>query len=401
MTGSLDVPEQNDPDCSSSNQEFQCQLYAVQAMLQGLQPCSGGVNGSNCTPDQAKVRVGLFTFPNVSADSTTLGHEISCGSGPAFPKQSNGKNSSSNPYAITNITPEPYTFPSPTATDYTTAGLTYTYTSSTTSSIAATYQIVPFSSDYYDGTQQYGLNPNSNLVKAVGQGNGKVQGCLNFPSGVVNTGIGNTYLASSIYAAQAALTAEAAQYPGSQNYIIFISDGESNISDSGGTNQMVAVSGGSIRNQTGKDALGENAPGVWPVFKTVTSSSGLSTLTGNGLYPDVKDQCQQAIMAGAAATRAGTTVDSVANGAPASGGCSETSLVATGSYNIPISGASSVTACTTMKDVASKIDNFYSTTSIGCTDPNTDHGGASTLAGIFKDLTFGLVRATLIPNGTT
>jgi hypothetical protein len=418
MTGSLDVPEQNDPDCSSSNQEFQCQLYAVQAMLKALEPCSDGSLGSNCTPDKADVRIGLFMFPNISADSTTLGNEV-CGSGAeSFPQQSNGTNNASNPDAITNITPEPYTFPSPSATNYTTAGLTYNYTPkspSTVTTMSATYQVIPFSSDYYDNTQTYGLNPSSNLVKAIGQGNGAIQGCLNFPSGIVNTGIGNTYLASSIYAAQAALLGVQAQYSTrkSTNYMIFISDGQSNVIAGSGNvdNQMATVSGGSMRATTAPTTLNgqpQPAPGVWPLF-TSFSGGGITTLTGNGLYPDTADQCQQAIMAGAAATATGTVVNAVANGSATGSGCGyaawngykETSLVAKGTYNVSFSSYSTLDSCTTMKDIASTIETFYSTTTQNCVDPNTNHGGASTLEAIFKNMSFGLVRAILIPNSTT
>jgi len=210
---------------------------------------------------------------------------------------------------------------------------------------------------------------------------------MNFESGVVTSHQGNTYIASSIYAAKAALTNEISLYPQSTNYIIILSDGDSYADGApgAGDNQMVATSGGSIRD------TGLPAPGQWPTFTgTVsTSASGISSLTNNGTYPDYKDQCQQAVQAGIDATAAGITVISVANGANASGGCSKDSP--------------SITACNTMKGIASNGNSFYSTTSSGCTDPlaGTTHKGASTLQTIFQNVAFGLVRATLIPNGTT
>ena len=47
----------------------------------------------------------------------------------------------------------------------------------------------------------------------------------------MNSGFGNTYFASSIYAAQAALVAAQAANPGSKNAIIFLSDGQANASE--------------------------------------------------------------------------------------------------------------------------------------------------------------------------
>ena len=97
-----------------------------------------------------------------------------------------------------------------------------------------TYQITPFLSDYYDPASGNtgGLNSSSNLVKAVGYGS--TSGCLTYTFGISGTGsgsgFGNTYFASSIYEAQAALTAEQTARPGSKNAIIFLSDGQANAS---------------------------------------------------------------------------------------------------------------------------------------------------------------------------
>ena len=61
-----------------------------------------------------------------------------------------------------------------------------------------------------------------------------LRGCLTYTFGIWGTGsgsgFGNTYFASSIYEAQAALTAEQAARPGSKNAIIFLSDGQANAS---------------------------------------------------------------------------------------------------------------------------------------------------------------------------
>ena len=77
-----------------------------------------------------------------------------------------------------------------------------------------------FSSDYRLSNTATTLNPNSNLVNAVG---GKA-GC----TGLQAVGGVGTYYAQVINAAQAYLVAEQTLYPSSQNVLIILGDGDSN-----------------------------------------------------------------------------------------------------------------------------------------------------------------------------
>jgi hypothetical protein len=155
---------------------------------------------------------------------------------------------------------------------------------------------------------------------------------------------GITYYASILYAAQQALTAEAKLNPGTNNAIIFLSDGQANVMSA--TADLPTSS----------------------TFTAVPSTAGLNTLTGTGLYPDTKDECQQAIIAAQAAATAGTQVYSVAYGSEQSGcyssngsnGNTDSTLLATGKTLNQTFTISQLTPCVTMENIASSLNNFYS-----------------------------------------
>jgi hypothetical protein len=236
-------------------------------------------------------------------------------------------------YACTGVNPtvEKYTFPTAGASSYSSMG-----------SPATTYQIVPFSSDYRASDTATTLNSASDVVIAIG---GK-SACpaMSDPGGA------GTYYASVIYAAQSALVAEQAAYPGSKNVLILISDGDA------GT--------------------------------TSTDLPGASTTSG--VYPSTINQCQQAVTAAQAAASAGTKVYAVAYGAESSG-CS--------------SDSPAITPCQTMQQIASAAQNFFSdygqsgsgidATCVSAAQPT------SNLNQIFTDIAGDLTVARLIPNGTT
>jgi hypothetical protein len=287
-TGSMSSDD-NDSLCSSTR--MSCALQGVRVLLQALSPCSGalstcgaitaGANGSANVVGSVD-RVALFQFPNAS--TSNIASLYGC--------------SGSNP------TPEKYTFPPLSQTSYTPLN-------------NSTYEIVGFSSDYKLSDTATTLNPTpksttgNNLVKA----SGGLSGCTL----MTNTSGEGTYLAGAIYAAQSALVAEQAGFPGSQNVLILISDGAAN-----------------------------------------TSSGNMYTgglaLTTTGLYPSVKQQCAQAVTAGqniATANLFGngaipTKVYSVAYGASAAASdCSSDS-------------SPTITPCVTMQHIASSPQNFFS-----------------------------------------
>jgi hypothetical protein len=451
-TGSMATVDSN---CGAMT-ELQCALDGVQNLLAVTNPnCPAG--SANC-PTGANFQVGLFTFPNVltavngalpKVGSTTydsIKNDINCGGTPAT-----YKNYTAQPLAA------PYTLPVPgkalptygatgwaaTRSTYQ-SGLEYlTYSNkvgTTTTTWEATYQITPFLSDYYlpSSTSTGGLNTSSNLVKAIGYAN--TSGCLTYTLGIDGTGsgsgFGNTYFASSIYAAQAALAAAQTANPKSKNAIIFLSDGQANASyftkdksAYGGsspyynsTNQFndatefpEAPAGSEVGPSTSSYPVpayytpatiltAQNALG----YDTLSSSAAGGTRSGTsvGTYPDWNDQCQQAIVAAQYAVGQGTRVYSVAYGSEASGcsngwsvGATDTTGVATGT-NQPFTGAS-LLPCTTMENIASSWDYFYSdnlqtgNVNLGCTDNN--HSTVS-LQDIFLAIASTFTGPRLLPN---
>jgi Flp pilus assembly protein TadG len=305
----------SDSQCNSSR--LTCALSGVQTLLSELYPCAAQVsscgtatNGNVANPED---EVALFTFPNPTVGTVPVDYDCS----------------SSNPTITT------YSFPSATATSYSPA---------TTPTTTPTYEVIPFSTDYKTSDTSSALNPNSNYVKAVG---GK-SGC----TGMGDPGGESTYYAGVIYAAQAALVAEQASRPGSQNVIILVSDGDAEA-------------------------------------KSTNMASGA---TSNGTYPSWVNECGQAITAAKAAASAGTHVYAVAYGAESSGCSTDTS----GTYK-------GYTPCQVMQNIASAPQYFFSdytqsgssSSCISASQPTTN------LNQIFVEIAGDLTVARLIPDSTT
>ncbi len=201
------------------------------------------------------------------------------------------------------------------------------------------YQVINFSSDYRTSSSATSLNTLSNLAKSSG-------GLTNCP-GLKAVGGYGTYYAGIIYAAQADLAAQSSANPGTKNVLILLSDGDANANSHGMPNASPST----------------------------------------GVYPSLKNQCQQAVVAAAAATAAGTQVYSVAYGATSSG-CSTDSP--------------SISPCSAMEQIASSPQNFFSDYSA--------QGGASTcvssaqpttgLSSIFTQIAGSLTVSRLIPDNT-
>lgn len=423
-TGSMAT---TDSDCGNQT-EFQCALSGTQALLEATNPCPTGVSScgvsssgaSASTP--ANVRVSLFTFPNVLTSyngtaTNSISDEINCDGSPAT-----WTDYSAQPIAA------PYTLPIPGATLPTASnGTVYmAYTQTSTSKVwDATYQITPFLSDYYLPSNSSGLNPASNLVKAIGYGN--TSGCLTYTFGIWGTGsgsgFGNTYFAGAIYEAQAALAAEQATY-GGKNALIFLSDGQANagyysenpsaygtVNSSNQYSQSYQFPMGPAGSEVGPTSTNPADP--VPAYYTPATTSttyGYSTLgaNGKGTYPDWYDQCQQGIQAAQYATKQGTTVFSVAYGSEDSGcnsgwsiGLTDTTLVATGS-NTPFT-LSQLTPCVTMENIASSLNTFYSDynqSGSGSTCQDSSHSTVS-LQDILQAIASTFNTPRLIPNNAT
>ncbi len=430
-TGSMNTSDSN---CGSGVTEFQCALQGIQVLLQGTNPnCISGQ--ANCA-NGYDFRVALFTVPNVL---TSYNGALPTVNGHSFDSQSLDINCGGTPGSYNDYTKQPlaapYTLPKPGATLPTDSEgrvyMTYTQTS-TGKNWTASYQITPFLSDYWDpsNTSSGGLNTSSDLVKAVGYKD--TDGCLTYTFGIDGaTGggshFGNTYFASSIYEAQAALALEKAEYPGSQSAIIFLSDGQANASyysknsstygTANSTNQYAkayefpdAPSGSLV----GPTTTAYPVPAYYTPATVSSTSLGYSTLGGNGkgYYPDWYDQCQQAIAAAQYALNATGNyqvdrVYAVAYGAESSGchngwsvGATDTTGVTSGTLNQSFSG-SNVLPCTTMEDVASDWSYFYSdnqqqgNVNLGCTDEN--HSVVA-LKDIFAAIAATFTNPRLLPN---
>lgn len=368
--------------------EMSCELNGVQTLLQELYPCaakdnpctlSGGVAADSVD------RVAVFTFPAVTATSASV--DSGCTSAPNTSwVNSNGgvvgsggsagwNNNSTyggyfDMYGGTGSFKPWSSWPT---------GIAYTFPTAGASSYPApsgsngTYEVTlglgsgdtnGFFSDYRTANEfttapgARALNTGSLLVQAAG---GK-SGCGGLATPNYDGDIG-TYYAAVIYAAQAALTAEKAANPGSDNALIILSDGNA-----------TAPSASSSPDKN------------YPAMPSSTS--------GGGSYPSYNSECGQAVTAAQYATSHGTTVYSVAYGSETTGCASDN-----GAY----------TPCSTMQMMASgsttsaQSQYFYSDynqsgsgVNTNCT--STQNPDDTSIAGIFANIgtTFG--RARLIPN---
>ena len=315
----------SDTGTNCSNTQEYCALEGVQTLLQTLSPC--GANLSSCgsvtnpypsgSPAGGQVtnpvdQVSLLTFPAVT--TATTADDYNCGG--------------STP------TIEPY--PLPTAPSYT------TYSNLPKGTPTTTYQVVNFSSDYRSSDTTTSLNSSSDLVLAA---NGKT-GC----TGLQAIGGEGTYYAGAIYSAESLLVAQQAAYPGTQNALILLSDGDAN----------------------------------------ATSAALPGASTTSGLYPSTVQQCHQAITAAQwAATQGvgGTKVYAVGYGSESSGCSTDKNPT--------------ITPCQTMAEIASSPAYFYTDLSSqgnGCTSAFQP---VSTLNQIFQEIGMDFTVARLIPDNTT
>lgn len=394
LTGSVaDV----DSNCASMS-SFQCTLNGLQQFLAEENPCPPGTAwaAGTCTNNNAMIHVALFGFPNMNV--TSLPTVNACtGATPA------------SAFTV-------YTLPVAGAASYTPLTYQYTYNGTVhyfTSSYEMTYGAADadangFVSDYWDGTNATTgkLNPASSLVKAIGySGTSTKTGCLSSVpdntavngavtppaagggidtgSGVVvnttDVGEGLTYLASVIYAAQSALTAEQARMLAlgykTTNVMILQSDGAMNtqwiyfpqglvtqappatVASEPSTGKYLGnfagynlstpatVATGSVCGTNGVNGTSTCPAGVAGIgtktqpnltaliAKNLGSAGPSGEATGaiSGLYPDFLDECQQTVIAAQKATNAGTLVFSIAYDASTTTGGASTSACGSGS----------------------------------------------------------------------
>jgi hypothetical protein len=339
-----------DSGTQCSGTQISCALQGLQTLLQNVDPCSpslttcGSVStaiSTNNVPTSSVVnsvdRVSLFVFPAVTTG--TVAQDYNC----------SNTNPTSGAYNVDETT---------TVNGMSSGALPTGYT----------YQVVGFSSDYRTSdvkiTQAIpaGLNTASDLVIAAGG----TSGC----EGLGAPGGQKTYYAQVIYAAQAALYNEQ-QLPGntnSQNAMIILTDGNANAPQASGS--------------TPEGGLTSTTP----------------TLNGTGsnhsyTYPSLLGQCGQAIVAAKAAAAAGTRIYTVGYGSPNSSSSNNCGTDRT------YSAYPGISPCTTLQDMASSSDDFYSDHAQGCASPN--QANITKLTQIFQAIATDLSLAQLIPSTTT
>jgi hypothetical protein len=412
-----------DSNCEGNSEE-QCALNAIESLLTHISPCAGSVS---CTADSDNAidRISLFSFPNVSTTDVTKDKD--CSGTPSWMN---------------------YTFPkiptsdgTPTGNALTTGYKPISYDSGAT---YATYQITApsgtsgkdpdangFSSDYSPGSGGYVLNPNSVLVKVMGNtttGTSPTQtkGCLKEPGypPVEGSSQGETYFAGAIYAAQAALQAEKVQSDthvhnllgnsiNSANVIIFISDGQANAYYSSAVSRFPPL-GSTATTASSLGVGGYSISGTAPT--STWTSTGKNMKNGSvagtwGTYPDANNDCQQAMMAAQYAVNQHTIVFGVAYGAETDGclttgpsghpGVDSTlagSITATGTFNVALTAPSVIVPCVTIENIADSWAHFFAdTSSNNC--KSTLQNPLASLAVIFNEITGDLgPTPKLVPN---
>ncbi len=349
-----------DTNCGNFT-EFQCALSSVQVFLEHVNP---GPTGN--------IRVSLFSFPNLATGSFN-------------PTQT----------CTSTFVNDPYTLPAAGATTY----VPVTYVGNSTS-FTATYQLASWDSNYYlaSATADAGLNPSDNLVKTIGAAYNTSTGAKALTGCLPNVGGESTYIASTIYAAQAALAHEQSLNAGSKNAMIILSDGQANAASS----KFPAK--GMTANQ-GANSVTSTGSSTWSA--TATNLTGVAGTWGQ--YPDYNNECQQEITAAQAATTAGTTVYAVAYGSQdtgcgtSGGGGNDTHLsLNTTGFSVPFTALSQLTPCVAMENMASTLNDFYSDpnqsgSNSSCTD--TGHTTA-TLADISLAIAANFTKPRLIPNNS-
>jgi Flp pilus assembly protein TadG len=321
-----------------------CALLGVQALLGLMYPCQAGQTCTNTTGVTPVDSVSIFLFPPVETSQAKDYYNCPSSSIPTI---------------------EPYEFQNVTTGTISNGLLNLPYTS--------TYQIVPtpagtsgntiaipFAHDYKTSDTATTLNSGSQLVEAAGG----YSGC----TGIQAKGGEGTYYAQAIYAAQAALIAQQAANPGSQNAMIILGDGDMNASSG-------------LKADTG-----------------TLNGTGSGSNKNSYAYPSAVGQCGQAIIAAQSAAAfpnangvSGTRVFTVGYGI-ASGGCST---------DATYSAYKGISACTAMQDIASSAGNFYSDEASTGVCPSANEVNFTKLVQIFQAIARGLTTPRLVPNGTT
>jgi Flp pilus assembly protein TadG len=437
----------SDSNCTGATDAENCALNGIQGLLAKANPCPLG--SSTCSAANSNIRVGLMTFPNVQ--TTDAPDNYNCSGTVAFMPYSTpvipapGSTAAYTPITYTNTKVE-WQSGSSVSTKTQTLTLTYqpTYSASDMDSNG-------FYTNYYLASDKSFLNPASTLVKAIGRSADSVNPCLQVPaangslgypvyenySGASSSNLygssvsgengGGTAFAGAIYAAETALLAEQAAFPKvngvpTQMALIFLSDGQANALSPMYPSAGSAVTSNGVNNGSGLSVLND-----------VMLSSG-APATVLGTYPSGFDACQQAVAATKyGANSLGIRMYAVAYGtqnggcdyyvkgtsggsgnAPGSGdGTDVAPLLSLGTLAYPYGSITGVVPCTTILNMASNVQYFYSDANqegassgingidTSCTAPDPNNALLTSLDDIFQGIYGSMSTARLIPNKAT
>jgi Flp pilus assembly protein TadG len=340
--------QDNGMQCSGT--QLYCAQQGIQALLNLLYPCQ---LGQTCSSTGSKVvdSVTLFVFPAVT--TSTAYKDYTCNAG--------------SPSAVA------YTFPDP--------------PSNTVLPTGDTYQTVTWANDYRTSDTATSLNKSSHIVNAAGGSATSGWGGNSCPG--VQTRMEWTYYAQVIYAAQAALTAQQAANPNSQNAIIILSDGDATACASNANTTAGACNNSPISLIAGEGTL--NGTGT-----STTNPTGYRSYA----YPSALGECGQAVLAAQAAAQAGTAVYTIGYGSPVSGSCKSDH---TYSASVTTNGGTwgpGKQGCDALAAMASAPVNFYSDDGQGCQATVPSNQNLTKLTAIFRAITNNLTNPRLIPAGT-
>jgi hypothetical protein len=407
-TNSMTASAPSGDGCGSGATQIGCAVSGLKAMLLDMDPCP---LNEVCPGNSVYVDgVALYTFPaiEVSSSKNYASDDTTCPT----------SNPPIVPYAFVNVATSGQNLALPSSP----SGASYS------SDYSGTYQVMAFDDGYRANDSSATLDSGDGLASAVGYETSGTCTGLQAPGGE------GTYYAQVIYAAQAALVTQQSNFPGSKNILIILSDGNATACN---TQAYTADITGSLSCSHGSEIVAVNCPAVNSSGTCVSNTTstyggvsidgsattigcppggctgtplngtGTSTTNHNGYnvatYPSALGECGQAVEAAQAATKAGTTVYTVAMGSETSGGCltdqhvTVTSGSTYGAEGYP-AGTYSGQPCNAIAAMASTENTFYSDNTGGCAALVNTEAQFETIGGIFQAIANSLTNARLIPS---
>ena len=348
--------------CTST--QIVCALQGLSVLLEDLYPCSLGQTCTSSSGVDPVDSVSLFAFPGLVNTTSNIDKDTVC--------------KTSNPSTVA------YTIPN-TSPAYTPGTAPASNLMLPTGSSGDTYEVVTFENTYKTNDSNSTLNASDAL--AIAAGDSGVSGC----QGLQAPGGHATYYAQVIYAAQAALSTQQSNNPGSRNAIILLSDGNATACATNANTSADACSGSADITAT-EGTLN----GTCTSSRSCTNSNATTVI-----YPSALGECGQAVLAAQYAANQGTAVYIIGYGSETSGGCPTDAQY---SASVTTNGgkwAAGDQPCTAMQAMASDPAYFYSDDGQGCKATSPNSSSLTKLTSIFRAITNNMTVPRLIPNGSS